>query len=215
MIVKQIIEANGYEGCVCCTGEDITLDMINQCFKIDNIFFKEQDLFNRDRVTKWLQKYNDMCAVIYQPEENKVIGYCFYIFVTDEALELYKKNIISYFTMGESLFIKPHKNGVGNLFCLSDACLPGWNVVQLHRAMCEVFVYQLHALAKDMNFKVKNVSIDVVCEYDSIIIQQFHMSEQNAHPTLHNSNLYIKPFDPNTIWTKYKYSQALLEEYRK
>lgn len=210
MIINKLVEDRGYQGYLCYTGNDITENMIDKCFDIDRMFFQEEYLYSKEKVKEWIKEYNDMCAVLYNPVEDKVIAYCFYLLISDEALELYKSNRISFFTLGRSLFVKPEIGTKGNLFCLSDACLPGWDFVNMHRLMNEYNVYMLCELSKN-KFKINNVCIDVVCDYDKTLVNQFHI--ENYIKTNHNSYFYWGKFDPSKVWTYCRYSNELIGQY--
>lgn len=212
MISSKFTETKGYYGYAYYSGEDITDQMIEQCFELDRSFFKEEFLYNVDRVRRWLKNHREMCSVLYSEENNEVIAYCFYLFISDEALQLYKQNKLSYFTMGESLFVSPKRGDRLNLFCLSDACKPGWDFVQTHRIMNEYNVLNLCKMARDLDVLVKNVCIDSVCEYEETLVKQFHIS--NNTKTNHNTKFYWGKFDPTQTWTYCVYSSTLIELYK-
>ena len=195
------------------SGEDLTSEMIQQCFDLDKKFFKEEYLYNEEKVRNWLRTHNEMCSVLYSPKENKVIAYCFYLFISDEAFQLYKENKLSFFTLGERFLVKPQHDEKVNLFCLSDACEPGWDYVKMHRIMNEYNVYNLYEMAIKKNIKVENVCIDVVCEYDKKLAKQFNITE--CVKTNHNSEFVWGKFDPEKTWTYCKYSKPLIEAYKK
>lgn len=211
MIGNEFTERYGYNGYYFYSGKDITDKMIDKCFEIDKYFFKEDFAYNETRVREWIKEYGDMCSVLYNPIEDKVIAYCFYLFISDEALELYKQNKISFFTMGKSLFVNPQNGQSLNLFCLSDACLPGWDFVQTHKIMNEYYAYMVYELSKKQ-IKIKNVCIDVVCDYDKILANQFCI--ENKNNTNHNSLFVWGEFNPNVTWTYCQYSQRLIEQYK-
>ena len=213
MKTSKLLETNGYQGFVYYSGDDVTADMRKQCFELDKRFFKEKYLYNQTKVDNWLKNYNEMCSVLYNPQDKKVIAYCFYLFISDTALQEMKENKLSYFTLGEKNLVKTKENEKVNLFCLSDACMPGWDFVEMHRIMNEYNVYVLNKLAKNKKVKVENVCIDVVCEYDEILIKQFHID--NFVETNHESKFYWGKFNPEKTWKYCKYSSALIEEYKK
>ncbi len=210
---KTIPERKGFHGFVCYSGKDITPNMLKQCFEIDKDFFQEKYFYNQAKVEQWLKKYNDMCSVLYDTKTQKVVAYSFYLFISDQTLELFKTNKVSYFTLGEAMLVKPKENDRINLFCLSDACLPNWGLAEMHRVMNEHNVYNLYELAKNRKVKVKNVCIDAVCDYDNILKNQFHID--NFVETQHGSRFYWGKFDPEKIWTYCMYSPSLITEYKK
>lgn len=213
MISSKFTEIKGYYGYAYYSGDDITDEMIEQCFALDNQFFKEEYLYNVEKVRRWLQNHKQMCSVLYSKERNEVIAYCFYLFISDEALQLFKENKISFFTLGESLLEQPKKGDKLNMFCLSDACKPGWDFVQTHRIMNEYNVLNLCKMARDLSVFVKTVCIDSVCEYDETLVKQFHISE--FVKTNHNTKFYWGKFDPSVTWTYCVYWQTLVDLYTK
>ena len=209
---KKLLSSKGYYDITCYTGDDITDKMISKCFELDEYFFEDKYLYDHDKIRNLIKNNNDMCLVLYNEAEQKVIAYSFYIFITKEALEMYKANKISYFTLGESLIKKPKEGDRIVLFNLSDACRPGWDFVKMHRLMSEYNSYILCNLA-EINIKVTDVCIDVVCGYDKILLKQFHI--ENKVETNHNSEFFWGKFNPQKVWTYCKYSERLIELYSK
>lgn len=213
MINTKIAESKGFHNCVYYSGKDITEEMLDECFNLDNNFFQEKYLYNKQKVKAWLLEYNDMCGILYDTKSEKVIAYCFYLFISDEALELFKSNKISYFTLGKSLLAQPKNNDKLNLFCLSDACEEHWSLVKIHKLLNECFVFNLYKLAETQDIMVKNICIDVVCEYDNILVNQFKI--ENKVQTMHNSIFHYGEFDPRKVWNYCYYSDYLINEYNR
>ena len=77
--------------------------------------------------------------------------------------------------------------------------------------MNEYNVYILNELAKSKQAKIENVCIDVVCDYDNVLVKQFHI--KNSVDTFHESKFYWGKFDPAKVWTYCKYSKSLIDRY--
>ncbi len=183
---------------ICFHGDNITENLIEQCFKLDDEFFSEAFLYERSKMKDLILNHNELCFIFFDLEQNKVIGYNFLVLLKDSSYDLYLNGNISYFTMGEIDFAKLGKDKSATLFYLSTAYAVGNKIPSLQSFSQNCIYYILIDLYKKFQIKISNVLYDVVNDFDLKYVTVLKMNFYKN--TKYNSKIYTLKFIPKTFY---------------
>ena len=185
---------------ICFTGDDISNDMIEKCFMIDNDFFEEKYLYNRERVKSWIKKYNEFCFVFYDLKKNEIIGYNFILLIDISAFKKYLNGEISYFTLGSSQFVNDKNNCDAALLYLSTAYSPNSKISLLmsmtQNAITDLIIdYKLKS-----NVNIKYYFLDAVCKFDEEYAMSMKLKPYKI--TAYGSKIFAERFNVESFFSK-------------
>ena len=183
---------------ICFTGDDISSNMIEQCFKIDENFFEEKYIYDREKVKKWIKKYSDLCFIFYDLKANKVIGYNFLVILSMQAYESYLRGEISYFTIGANQFVNDKNNVQGALLYLSSAYAPNLNISLMSKLVQNAMTDLIIGRRLDYNIVIKKYFLDAVCQFDEEYAK--FMKLPFVKQTAYGSKIYAGDFNPRTFF---------------
>ena len=183
---------------ICFTGSDISDEMIEACFKIDEDFFEEKYFYEKTRVRNRIKEYNEFCFIFYDLRINKVIGYNFMVLLDMSAFDKYLKGEVSYFTIGANQFVNKSKNASAALFYLSSAFTPNLNISLMAKMVQNAVTDLIINYKLTRNIKIEKYFLDAVCkfdeEYSKFIKLKFYKQ------TAYGSKIYIEDFNPRTFF---------------
>ncbi len=211
MIYKETFDKRDYEGLIACSGEDITDQMIDACFELDDQFFHSEFIWDRSVVRKWLKKENRLCFVIVDTTKQKVIGYTFLFPVSSELKQKYENKEITYLDMLEDDVLAMESGFSYNLLYASEAFYPGYGINELHQIVNEIMVRAIGNLARKDNIAIKGIMFDAVCLYDEKASKMLQLELVGKTKT--GTDLYYANFVPEKIFHKLYISEKLKYVY--
>ena len=79
MIFEKEFKKYNLENFIAYSGTDITDKMIEDCFEIDKGFYKKEFSIENSQIKEIIKQFGQICFVIVEKTENKVIGYSYWI----------------------------------------------------------------------------------------------------------------------------------------
>ncbi len=211
MIYKETFDKRDYEGIIACSGEDITDAMIDACFELDDQFFHDEYIYNRDIVRKWIKKENRLCFVVIDTIKKKLVGYTFLFPISVNLLKSYANKELTYKDMTEDDVLKMESGYSYNILYASEAFYPQYGINQLHQIVNEVMVRAIGNLAKKENIAIKGIMFDAVCLYDEKASKMLQL--EFVGKTKADTDLYYGKFVPEKIFHKLYISEKLKYVY--
>lgn len=196
---------------ICFHGENITESLIDKCFELDDEFFNQSYIYDRDSIKEMILNHSELCFVFFDLESNKVIGYNFLLLLKNTSYELYKQCEISYFTLGEIDIVNLLQEQTGTLFYLSTAYSISNKVYDLLSLSQNCIYFILVQLYKKYRFKVNQVFFDVVNDFDLKYVSCLSLDKIKI--TRYQSKIFAKNFIPKQFYKYAKYSTLLQDLY--
>ncbi|MBP3582235.1 MAG: hypothetical protein J6J33_05750, partial [Clostridia bacterium] len=79
MIFEKEFNNYGFENIVAYSGEDISPKILEESFAVSDNFFAAEYQINKSKIREIIAKYGQMCFIIVDKNDNKVIGYSFWL----------------------------------------------------------------------------------------------------------------------------------------
>ena len=211
MVFEKEFTRYGFDDIVAYSGTDITDAMMEESFSVSGKFFAAQYQINESKIRDIVKKYGQMCFIIFDKTDKKVIGYSFWVPIkTSVFVEFIKNQEMLMFIEEE------HCSGFGepvvNLFQAGEAFLPGYDLDNLHKALEDIFQSKVLVLAK-RGTKIGYVAIEAVCKYDEdYLVANLGIKRKIKKG---NSVFYCDYYAPDVVYARSRVVPELLEYYKK
>ena len=210
MIFEKEFKKYGLESFIAYSGSDITDKMINECFEIDKGFYNAKYSIESSQIREIIKKYGQICFVIVEKTENKVIGYSYWIPIkTSVFLDFIKKEemLLNLEISQCSSFNEPEIN----LFSAGEAFLRGYDLQNLHKCVEDLFLNKILTLA-EKGIKIKYVALEGVCSYDNeFLAPKLGLSKGVKKG---NSLFYCDKYSPDKLYSDSPISKKIAEYYK-
>ena len=207
---KEFIEL-GFDNIVSYSGKDITPELVDRCFKLDKAFYKEDFLWENTDIKNTILKYNQMCFVFIDKTRGNIIGYSYWFPIKAEILEKFKNERTALLDIKVE-YISGFTTPPVHLFLGGEAFVPGYDLMNLHKAVENIFQYHILYLAQKKNIKIETINFDAVCQYD----KEFLVPRTGLKNYSEKSNclFYYGKYDPKTVYNESKYCEELKKDYQ-
>ena len=209
MIIKDLFQNNGFNNITAYSGKDIDDELINRCLKLDGVFYDDQFLWKDFNIADTIKQYSQMCFILVNDEKNTIVGYSYWFPIKSEILNQYikeKKILLNI----EPQFCTGYNVPNINLHCAGEAFVPGYDLLNLHKVLEDLFQYHILCLAQK-GTKVSTLSVDSVCAYDEQYLVKRsglkYCEEKN------DCKFFYDKYDPRLIFSESIYCQELLKYY--
>lgn len=212
MIIENIFDTSGFDAIVAYSFKDITEKMIDDCLEIDKTFYKKEYYWNKDDVFNLVSKFGQFCFVFVDENEKRVIGYSFWFPIKTNIFKSFIKQRKMLLNLKEE-FCSHFKDGdTVNLFSGGEAFIKGYDLLNLHKAIENLFQKRVLELAS-VGILVDYIAIEACCEYDTKYL--IPLLGLTKHIQKNNSTFYIGKYNPKTTYKDSKYVNDLLKFYEK
>ena len=92
MIIEKKFVESGFENVVSISGKDITEDLIKRCFNLDKVFYGKEFLWDNTDILDVIMKYNQMCFIFMDTENQNIVGYSYWFPIKSEILDRFVKD---------------------------------------------------------------------------------------------------------------------------
>lgn len=209
MVVEEEFKIHGIDNVVCLSGKDITKELIERCFKLDAVFYRNEFLWDNTGIMDTILAFSEMCFILLDSKRNNIVGYSYWFPIKPEILDQFAcegKNLLD---------IKPeycsgYKVTPVNLFSAGEAYVPGYDIFRLHNAVEDIFQYHILCLAKK-NIKVDKICIDAACGFD----EEFLIPKLGLNNKVQKSNCVYcwGKYDPRITYNKSRFCEELKKYY--
>ncbi|MBE5736271.1 MAG: hypothetical protein E7356_02800 [Clostridiales bacterium] len=209
MIIDVDFQEAGINNVVAYSGKDITDDLIYRCFKLDNVFYKQDFQWNTFGIENIIKKYPQMCFIFIDKDKKNIVGYSYWLPIKTEVFQQFIDNKTALLDIKEEYCTGYNSSNI-NLFLGGEAFVPGYDLNNLHLAIENIFQYHILCLAQK-NIKINLVAFDSVCQYD----EEFLVKRTNVKNCIDKSNckFYYDKYDPRTFYNQSKYCNELIKYY--
>ena len=203
-------ENHGFSTIVAYTGKDITEQMIERCFEIDEEFYEQEFSIENSEIKEIIANFGQMCMVLVDKEENQVIGYSYWIPIKPEIFVDFMKNSTMLLNLKVDYCVSFDEPEV-NLFQEGEAFVMGYDVQGLHNAIKDIVQFKILKLAQ-RGTKINCIALESICQYD----EEFFVPSIGLKKKFkkNKSIFYCDKYSPRTMFLGSKYSKELLEYYK-
>ncbi len=209
MIIKDLLSNRGFGNITAYSGKDIDDSLIERCLKLDNVFYKDEFLWTEFNIADTIKQFSQMCFILVNDDKNTIVGYSYWLPVKSEKLDEFikKKKIMLNIEPG---FCTGFNVPEINLYSAGEAFVPGYDLLNLHKAIEDIFQYHVLCLA-EKGVKIATLSIDSVCEYD----EQYLVKRLGLRQSIEkdDSKFCYDSYDPRLHYNESVYCQELLKYY--
>ena len=210
MIIKNIFEEHGFDNVVSYSGKDLSLDLIKRCLNLDKVFYKKDFYWDTFNIEKVLLQRNELCFVFIDSISQNIVGYSYWLPIKTEILEEFKQN------KKALLEIKPEyctdfKQPKVNLFLGGEAFVPGYDLLNLHKAIEDIFQIHILHLAEN-NVLIDTICFDAVCAYDKDYLVPLTGLRNKSEKE--NCDFYYDTYSPNRVYKESIYAKELKKYYK-
>lgn len=210
MIFEKEFKNYGLENFIAYSGVDITDKMIESCFEIDKSFYKKEYSIENSQIKNIIKEFGQICFVIVEKTENKVIGYSYWIPIKSSVFIDFIKKKEMLLNLELSQCSNFNEKTV-NLFSAGEAFLRGYDLNNLHKCVEDLFLNKILTLAKK-GVKVDYLAIEAVCEYDKVYLApKLGLKKGEKKGT---SLFYCDRYSPKTTYPDSLISKELEEYYK-
>lgn len=208
IIEKKFIEC-GFENIVSISGKDITEDLIKRCFNLDKAFYGKEFLWDDTDILNVIMKYNQMCFIFMDTDKQNIVGYSYWFPIKTEILDKFVKE------KKALLDIKPeyctgYQTTPINLFLGGEAFVPGYDLLNMHQVIEDIFQYHILHLASK-GIKVDKICLDAVCKFDEeYLVPQLGLKTKYQKD---NCVYYCDKYSPLTTYKNSQYCEKLKQYY--
>lgn len=211
MIFEGAFTSHGFESIVAYSGKDITDEMIDECLKIDELFYDEKYYLNNAELKETVKNFGQMCFVFYDTEVGKVIGYSFWLTVKTKVINSFVKEKRMLLDIKPLYCTKVKEGETVNLFSAGEAFVSGYDLGEMHKSIEDIFQKRILDLAYK-NIKVKYIAIEAVCKYDEEYLVKLLGLTNSIKKD--KSTFYYGEYSPKTVYSRSKYATELLRYYK-
>lgn len=209
MILEDDFRELGISNVCAYSGKDLSDDLIQRCFNLDNVFYKQEFQWNMYGIDKIIKKYPQMCFVFIDKEKGNIVGYSYWLPIKTEILQEFINNKTALLDIKEEYCMSYNQTNI-NLFLGGEAFVPGYDLNNLHLAIENIFQYHILSLAQKGS-KVNLIAFDSVCKYD----EEYLVKRTNMKNCIKksNCNFYYDKYNPKTFYNQSKYCEELMKYY--
>lgn len=209
MIIKNEFDEVGIDNVVAYSGKDITPELIDRCFKLDGAFYKKEFSWENTDIKNTILNNSQMCFIFIDNNRGNIVGYSYWFPIKKEILQKFidEKNILLDIKNDYcSGFTAPSID----LFLGGEAFVPGYDLMNLHKAVEDIFQYHILHLAKK-GIKVRTVSFDSVCQYD----EEFLVARMGLKNRVQKKDcaFHYGKYNPKVVYSDSKYCSELEKFY--
>lgn len=210
MIIEREFEEQGISNVVSYSGKDINEDLINRCFKLDKAFYRAQFLWEGTEVRNTILENSQMCFIFIDKNRGNIVGYSYWLPIKDSVLKRYKDENVALLDIKRD-YCTGYKIANVNLFLGGEAFVPGYDLLNLHKAIENIFQMHVLHLAKN-GVMIDTISFDSVCEYDEkYLVNRVGIKDYTIKK---NCKYYYGKYDPRIVYKDSKYCTKLKEYYK-
>ena len=211
MVFDKIFEDYDFGDIVAYSGRDIKDEMLDACFEIDTDFYDEEYYWDISEIKKIVKKHGHMCFVFYDKAEKSVMGYSFWFPIKTLVLNAFIKEKRMLLNIKENYCNDYNEHKEVNLFLGGEAFVVGYNLIELHKAIEDLFQRRVLDMAK-AGIKVKYISAEACCRYD----EEFIIPKLGLEKVIKKdkSKFYYGDYSPITTYADSKYVKQLIEYYK-
>lgn len=210
MVYEKEFSQHGFNNIVAYSGVDISDQMMEESFKVSESFFEDEYQIKDSKIRDLIKKTGQICFVIYDKAEKKVIGYSFWLPIKSQVFANFLQNKEMLMFIEEehcSKFDEP----VVNLFQAGEGFVPGYDLDNLHRAVEDIIQNKILQLAK-RGVLVEYLAIEAVCKYDKEYLAPLMGLTKNVNKG--NSVFYLGKYSPKTFFARSNLSDELKNYYK-
>lgn len=209
MIIENEFRERGFDNIICYSGKDITDSLIARCFKLDKAFYGKQFQWDNLGIETTIKKYNQMCFVFVDKTKGNIVGYSYWFPMKLEIINRYIKDKEVILGIKEE-DCSPFNISPVHLFLGGEAFVPGYDLLNLHKVIEDIFQYHVLCLA-EKGIKVETICFDAVCKYD----EEYLVSRTNLSYKIikNNCTFYYDKYSPNKMYYESKYCNDLKKYY--
>lgn len=211
MVFDKVFEDYDFGDIVAYSGKDITDEMLDACFEIDTDFYGKEYYWDISEIKKIVKNYGKICFVFYDKSDKKVMGYSFWFPIKTLVLNAFIKEKRMLLNIRENYCKDYNENKEVNLFLGGEAFVVGYNLIELHKAIEDLFQKRILDMAK-AGIRVKYVSAESCCKYDEeFIIPKLGLKKVVIKD---KSKFYYGDYSPLKTYADSKYATQLTEYYK-
>lgn len=210
MIFEKEFNNYGFENIVAYSGEDISPKILEESFAVSDNFFAAEYQINKSKIREVIAKYGQMCFIIVDKNEKKVIGYSFWLPIKNSVfVDFMKKEEMLLFI--EEDYCSGFNEPVVSLFQTGEAFVLGYDLNDLHKALEDIILHKILVLAK-RGTKIGYVAIEAVCKYDKNYLVPLMGIERMFKKG--NSTFYCDNYRPEKMFARSKISNEISKYYK-
>jgi len=205
MIIEKEFVEQGIQNVVSYSGKDITPELIERCFKLDRVFYQQQFLWENTDIKNTILNNSQMCFIFVDRDQGNIVGYSYWFPIKEEIAQRFKEEKTILLDI-KNEYCSGYKTSPIHLFLGGEAFVPGYDILNLHKAIEDIFQYHVLYLAKK-GIKVETLSFDSVCQYD----EQYLVSRTGLKNCVakNNCSYYYDKYDPRVVYKDSKYCEEL------
>jgi len=210
MIIEQDFKNYGIQNVVAYSGKDINENLIDRCFKLDEVFYREQFKWDDTSIKETILANPEMCFVFIDKVKGSVVGYSYWFPIKTEVLDKFVREENPLLDIKKE-YCTGYKSSPINLFLGGQAFVPGYDMAELHKAIEDIFQKHILFLAQN-GIMVDTVSFDSVCSYDELyLVPRCGLTNRVEKKDCY---YYFGKYNPKEFYRNSKYAQKLKEFYK-
>ena len=201
----------GFKNIVSYSGKDITPELIDRCFKLDRAFYQQEFLWEHTDIKNTILNHSQMCFIFMDKSRESIIGYSYWFPVKKEILQKFKDEKTVLLDI-KNEYVSGYTTSPVHLFLGGEAFVPGYDLLNLHQAVENIFQYHILYLALKKYIKVDIISFDSVCQYD----QEYLVPRTGLKSSSQKKDciFYYGRYNPRTFYKESKYCDELKKYYK-
>ena len=210
MIEEKFFVRYGFDDLVAYTGDDITNEMIDKCIEQAANFYESKFVWGK-ATKNIVQKFNKFCFVFKNRNTGEIVGHSFWFTVKTSIFNKFIKSNEMLLDLKEEYFVDyENSKGMVNLFQAAEAYAPGYDLLNLHKAVEDHFQKKVLALARK-GIKIKYLAIESCCKFDEYLVERLGLTKKIKKP---NTIFYYDEYSPNKVYKDSREAIELREFYK-
>lgn len=210
MVYEKEFRRYNFDSIVAYSGKDITEKMMDESFGVSDNFFEQRYSIKQSHIKDVVRNFGWMCLIIKDREENRIIGYSFWLPIKKEVFVEFLKEQSMLLNIEEDYCTSFNEKSL-DLFQAGEAFVAGYDLDLLHRAIEDIFQEKILKLAQNGTY-INSLAIEAVCDYDEKYLVSMLGLKKSVKKD--KSIFYVDRYSPKTAYSRSPVAKLLQEYYR-